>query len=117
MAIRNHKEHPQEELHNNGGESPHRQGGLEVPGALQRTTSSASTLSIERTESDRSSNDEFMDAMDDYHAGHDHGPPRDRAVGSGSEVVCRHCSSNSFKAARSKDGDMRLCCTACGTPA
>lgn len=105
------------------------------PHPLTRNESKVSTLSIERSDlsDEASSDDEFLDAEDGHfnhdhgehsnhnHHGHEHqhtklaGHEQSRA---GSEVVCRHCGSNSFKAVRSKEsGETRLCCTACGNAA
>lgn len=112
---------PQQQQQQNRPGSNRSYSGLGLPPALQRLQSKVSTLSIERSEAtnSESSDDEFMDALDapqqNHHGSNDH-DRRDQR-GSNSEVVCRHCGSNSFKAARSKDGKTRLCCTACGTPA
>lgn len=87
---------------------------------MQRLESKVSTLSIEQSDAPDSSDDEFLDAVDDHtheEEGRRHGfNTRTGDRGSNSEVVCRHCSSNSFQAARSKDGKTRLVCTTCGTP-
>lgn len=124
MAMTHHnKHHPEGHQDQNSGDAS-AEHGLAPP--LQRNMSRVSTLSIEHSDAGKSdsSNDEFLDALDAQQHHHyqinEGGEARQYTHrGSNSEVVCRQCHSNEFKAARSKDGSgsMRLCCTTCGTPA
>lgn len=116
-------EYQQQESRNNSTS------GLGLPHPLQRNESKVSTLSIDLGSNSESSDDEFMDALDlqqqhgnhqahphESHHHHRHHHDKDSPT-SRSEMVCRHCGSNSFSVARAHDGETRFCCTACGTVA
>ncbi|KAL1297706.1 hypothetical protein AAFC00_006254 [Neodothiora populina] len=133
-AILHHNNHSNDSQHGHNRGRAATSPGL-MPNALSRTPSAASkvsTLSIERSDfsGSGSSGDEFVDALDEphphQHAHNDHHEPMGdyeqdahdlQHRGSNSEIVCRNCSSNSFKVRKSRDGQTKLCCVHCGLPA